>query len=150
MNCPRYAKRYYPVFKERWKRNLRTGIKFTFNFIFVPLAATMWAYGFFYGNNYNIPSTPGLPETKGVYNVTEFRLNNRLLQYDPYDSVRWQDAIFENWSTLSYRVNRGAIADRMIGYSPLRVKDDKKNTRLNQVNTRSGRYPLGSRRDGRR
>ncbi len=130
-----FAKRYYPIFKERWKRNLRTGIKFTFNFIFVPLAAAMWAYGFFYGNNYNIPSTPGLPEAKGVYTVTEFRLNNRLLHYDPYDSVRWQDAIFENWSTLSYRVNRGAIADRMIGYSPLRVKDDKKNTRLNQVNT---------------
>ena len=130
-----WAKRYYPVFPQRWKRNLRTAIKITFNFIFVPLAAAMWAYGFFNGNNYNIPSTPGLEEVKGTYNVTEFRLNNKWVPFNPGDSIRWQDAIFENWSTLSYKVNRGAIADRMIGYSPLRVKDDKKNNKLNQVNT---------------
>jgi hypothetical protein len=127
--------RYYPTFPEKWQRYLRNGLKITLNFLFVPVAAALWAYGFFYGNNYNIPSTPGLPETKGYYTVTEFRLNNQPLAYNPYDSIRWQDAIFENWSTLSYKVNRGAIADRMIGYSPLRVKNDKKNNRLNQVNT---------------
>lgn len=127
--------RYYPVFSERWKRNLRTGVKFTLNFIFVPLAAAAWAYGFFYGNNYNIPSTPGLADAKGYYNVTEYRLNGKVIPYSPQDSLRWQDATFESWSSLSYKTNRGAIADRMIGYSPLRVKDDKKNTQLNQVST---------------
>jgi hypothetical protein len=127
--------RYYPTFTQKWQRNLRTGLKFTFNFIFVPLAAAAWAYGFFNGNNYNIPSTPGIAQTKGYYNVTEFRLNNKPIPYTPEDSIRWQDAIFEDWSTLSYKTNRGAIADRMIGYSPLRVKGDKKNTALNQVNT---------------
>jgi hypothetical protein len=126
--------RYYPTFSEKWKENLRTGIKLTFNFLFVPVAAGLWAYGFFNGNNYNIPSTPGLSETKGYYDVTEFRLNNQTLPYSPEDSIRWQDATFEQWSSLSYKTNRGAIADRMIGYSPLRVKKNN-NTVLNQVNT---------------
>ncbi|MCW3093426.1 MAG: hypothetical protein JWP81_4495 [Ferruginibacter sp.] len=127
--------RYYPTLPEKWQRSLRTGLKFTFNFLFVPVAAGLWAYGFFNGNNYNIPSTPGLAQTKGYYNVTEFRLNNKSIPYSPQDSIRWQDAIFENWSTVSYKTNRAAIADRMIGYSPLRVKGDKKNAALNQVNT---------------
>ncbi|HTF82891.1 MAG TPA: hypothetical protein VL947_14250, partial [Cytophagales bacterium] len=69
------------------------------------------------------------------YHVSEYRLNGKLIPYTPEDSLRWQDATFEDWSSLSYRTNRGAIVDRMIGYSPLRVKDDKKNTALNQVNT---------------
>ncbi len=127
--------RYNPIISEKWQRNLRTGLKVTFNFIFVPLAAAAWGYGFFNGNNYNIPSTPGLASVKGYYNVTSFSLNNKEIPYTPQDSIRWQDAIFESWSTLSYKTNRGAIADRMIGYSPLRVKGDKGNSKLNQVNT---------------
>lgn len=129
--------RYHPVLTERWQKNLTTGLKWTFNFLFVPVAAGLWAYGFFFGNNYNIPSTPGLTGTKGYYNVTEYRLNNKIIPYSPQDSLRWQDATFESWSSLSYKTNRGAIADRMIGYSPLRVKNDKKNSKLNQVNTQN-------------
>ncbi len=127
--------RYYPTFTEKWERNLRTGTKLVFNTLFVPVAAGLWAYGFFNGNNYNIPSTPGLKDSKGYYDVTSYKLNNKLIPYTPSDSLRWQDATLEAWSSLSYRTNRGAIVDRMIGYSPLRVKGDKKNTKLNQVNT---------------
>ncbi len=76
-----------------------------------------------------------MPDTKGYYDVTEYKLNDQAIAYNPFDSLRWQDATFEQWSSLSYKTNRGAIADRMIGYSPLRVKDDKKNSKLNQVNT---------------
>lgn len=127
--------RYYPDLTEKWQRYSRTGLKVVFNFIFVVLAASAWAYGFFNGNNYNLPSTPGLAGTKGYYNVTEYALNGKTIAYTPFDSLRWQDATFEQWSSLSYKTNRGAITDRMIGYSPLRVKDDKKNSKLNQVNT---------------
>ena len=129
--------RYYPDLSRKWQRWGRTGLKTVFNILFVPVAAALWAYGFFNGNNYNIPSTPGLPGTKGYYNVTEFRLNNKLIPYSPQDSIRWQDAVFESWSSLSYRTNRGAIADRMIGYSPLRVKNDQKNRQLNQPETQN-------------
>ena len=127
--------RYNPVFDERWKKNLAGTVKWTFNFLFVPVAAGLWAYGFFYGNNYNIPSTPGLANVQGYYHVTTFKLNGKVLPYNPKDSIRWQDAIFEKWSTISYRTNRGAIADRMIGYSPLRVIKGKTNNKLNQENS---------------
>ncbi|MDO9373345.1 MAG: hypothetical protein Q7T76_02950 [Ferruginibacter sp.] len=127
--------RYYPVLPEKWQQYLCNGLKLTFNFIFVVLAAAAWGYGFFNGNNYNIPSTPGLAQTKGYYSVSSFQLNHKEIPFSPQDSIRWQDAIFEGWSTLNYKTNRGAIADRMIGYSPLRVKGDKANSKLNQVNT---------------
>jgi len=126
---------YNPVLTENWQRKLAFGVKWTFNILFVPVAAALWGYGFFFGNNYNIPSTPGLAGTQGYYNVTEYRLNGKIIPYSPADSLRWQDATFEKWSSLSYKTNRGAIADRMIGYSPLRVKKDNKNNRLNQVAT---------------
>ena len=127
--------RYYPDLSKRWQKYLRTGLKVVFNTLFVPVAAGLWAYGFFNGNNYNIPSTPGLPDTKGYYTVPEFKLNNEPLAYNPKDSIRWLDATFESWSSLSYKTNRGGEIDRMIGYSPLRVRGDRQNTRLNQVNT---------------
>jgi hypothetical protein len=127
--------RYNPVVTERWQRRAGSALKWTFNFLFVPVAAGLWAYGFFNGNNYNIPSTPGLAQAKGYYNVSEFRLNGKTIPYSPLDSIRWQDATLEEWSSLSYKTNRSAIADRMIGYSPLRVKNDKKNNKLNQVNS---------------
>lgn len=127
--------RYNPVFDEKWKLYAARTVKAVFIFIFAPLAAAFWAYGFFNGNNYNIPSTPGLPDSKGYYNVTEFRLNNKLIPYTPDDSIRWSDATFESWSSLSYKTNRPAIVDRMIGYSPLRVNPEKKNSKLNEVNT---------------
>lgn len=126
--------RHYPILNS-WQLKLRTATKVFFNFIFVPLAAFAWAWGFFNGNNYNIPSTPGLANAKGYYQVTEYKLNGKTIPYTPQDSLRWQDATFESWSSLSYRTNRGADVDRMIGYSPLRVKDDKKNSKLNQANT---------------
>ena len=129
--------RYYPSFSEKWQRYSRISLKLVFNFLFVFVAAALWAYGFFNGNNYNIPSTPGLKDAKGYYNVTEFRLNNQIIPYDPYDSVRWQDATMEAWSSLSYKTNKPAVADRMIGYSPLRVKNDKKNRQLNQAESQN-------------
>lgn len=126
--------RYYPILT-RGQNKLRWTLKVFFNLVFVPVAAAFWAYGFFNGNNYNIPSTPGLPNIQGVYQVSEFKLNGKTLPYSPTDSIRWHDAIFESWSSLSYRTNRAALIDRMIGYSPLRVKGDRGESRYNQVNT---------------
>jgi hypothetical protein len=50
------------------------------------------------------PVTPGLAKAQGYYAVTEFRLNNRELPFSPLDSVRWQDAVFEKYSTLTFKV----------------------------------------------
>lgn len=127
--------RYIPTFSSAWQSNLKNGIKWVSIFIFGPLTAYAWGYGFFNGNNYNIPSTAGIEGISGLYKVDKFVKNGEELPYNPSDSVRWQDAIFEKWSTLSYKTNRTALVDRMIGYSPLRVKGDEKNKSLNQVNT---------------
>jgi hypothetical protein len=127
---------YYPVLNQTWQRRLKAATKTVFNIAFVPVTVALWGYGFFYGNNYNIPSTPGLPDAKSYYQVSEFRLNNKVIPYSPKDSIRWQDATFEGWSSLSYKTNRGAIADRMIGYSPLRVTQSK-NRKLNEASSQN-------------
>src|SRR5690606_16182225 len=49
---------------------------------------------------------PGLANTAGTYEVTDFKLNNETIPYSPLDSVRWQDAIFEDWSTLTVLLNK--------------------------------------------
>jgi len=55
---------------------------------------------------YRFGVNPGLENSIGHYNVTEFRLNNKVIPYSPVDSVRWQYAALERWSTLTYKVNR--------------------------------------------
>src|SRR5690606_3335543 len=46
----------------------------------------------------------GLPKSRGYYEVTEFKLNNKTLPYSPFDPVRWQDVTFEDWSSMSFKV----------------------------------------------
>jgi hypothetical protein len=53
----------------------------------------------------------GVPELRGFYNVSEFRLNNKIIPYSPFDTVRWQEATFEKWSTLTYKVNKPVQLD---------------------------------------
>ncbi len=126
---------HYPDFGTGGKK-VQLGLKTVGNGIFVVLATFLWGYGW-YGehNNYNIPNTPGLVDAKGYYQVSEFRLNGKELPYSPFDTIRWQDAIFERWSSLAYKSNRPALVDRMIGYSPLRVVGDTTNRKLNQTPT---------------
>ncbi|MCR5889478.1 hypothetical protein LRS06_17215 [Hymenobacter sp. J193] len=55
---------------------------------------------------YKQPAQKGLAELRGLYNVAEFRLNGQVLPYSPLDSVRWQQATFEKWTSFTYKVNR--------------------------------------------
>ena len=48
---------------------------------------------------------------RGFYNVTEFRLNGQVIPYSPFDTVRWQQATFEKWSTLTFKVNKPVQLD---------------------------------------
>ena len=130
------AVNHYPTFSQRWQQFTRTGLKIVGNGIFLVGATLLWGYGWYHEhNNYNIPNTPGLANTQGYYHVTEYRVNNKVIPYSPFDTLRWHDATFERWSSLSYTTNRPAEVDRMIGYSPLRVKGNTTNKELNQVNT---------------
>src|SRR5690606_303166 len=95
---------YLPKFMTTFNY-FRTGLKALALFIFVG--------GFFYlqyidyrYDPYEQPSSAGVTELRGHYNVTEFKLNGETRPFNPYDTIRWQSATFEKWSTLTFRVNR--------------------------------------------
>ncbi|MFZ4102004.1 MAG: hypothetical protein ACOYKR_08615, partial [Sphingobacterium thalpophilum] len=70
---------------------------------------------------YKQPSTAGIKELRGNYNVSEFRLNDSIIPYSPNDTVRWQQATFEKWTTLTFKVNKPVFIDPSNGGgSPMR------------------------------
>lgn len=95
----------YPSLKAPWQRYgrwlLKGGAFFLFIFVLFYLQYVNFRY-----DPYKQPAVAGVKTLRGNYIVSEFRINNRLLPYNPLDSVRWQDATFENWSTLTFSINR--------------------------------------------
>jgi hypothetical protein len=90
---------------------------------------------FFYGfktysgyrhDSYQFPKTAGLAKASGIYNVSEFKINNRVLSYSATDSVRWKDVVFEKWATISVRSNRPVIIDSA-NYEQVFQKDKDRN-----------------------
>ena len=94
---------HYPVLN-RWQNYARLSVKYFFNFVFVILFFIFEVYGYTHNDFYKIPNTPGLANATGYYNVTEFRLNDTIIPYSPFHPKRWQDAAFEEWSSLSFKV----------------------------------------------
>ncbi len=105
---------YYPDFSAAWKKYSRVGLKTAGLIVFVGVLLYMQWRDF---HNYRLPITPGLADAKGHYEVAEFRLNNVPVAFSPNDSIRWQDATFEEWSTLSFKVNRKEKMDQSNGGS---------------------------------
>jgi hypothetical protein len=95
---------YYPVFSKPWQIT-RIGLKTSVIGIFLVLFFYLQLVNFLY-DPYKQPATKGLAELRGNYNVTEFKLNGQEIPYSPLDSVRWSEATFENWTTLTYKVNK--------------------------------------------
>jgi hypothetical protein len=52
-----------------------------------------------------------LDNAYGYYNVKEFRFKGQVIPYSPTDPNRWQDVIFEKWSTISININRPVQID---------------------------------------
>ncbi|WP_228084894.1 hypothetical protein [Mucilaginibacter sp. JRF] len=95
---------YYPVFKQKWQNYIRLAVKWSGNLVYVILFFALEVYGYTHNDFYKLPNTPGLAGSKGYYNVTEFKLNGKVVPYSPFDLKRWQDAAFEEWSSLSFKV----------------------------------------------
>ncbi|HEY9261076.1 hypothetical protein, partial [Chitinophaga sp.] len=95
---------YYPSFSERWLRYTRIGLKSATIFLFLGVLFYLQLINFLY-DPYKQPAVAGVKQLRGNYLVTEFRLNDQVIPYSPLDSVRWQEATFESWSTFTYRVN---------------------------------------------
>ncbi len=110
LELPALPNRFQPVFREQWQRYGRLAVKGAFVLFAVVL------YGFTTAQTYRntslrFPKTPGLPNTAGLYNVSEFRSNGKTIPYSKTDRddgspVRWQDVVFETWNTISIRSNR--------------------------------------------
>lgn len=95
---------YYPKFKIAWQKYARLVVKYAFNFVFVVLFFILEVYGYTHNDFYKIPNTPGLKGSAGFYEVTEFKLNNKVIPYTPQDSLRWHDVTFEDWSSISIKL----------------------------------------------
>lgn len=101
---------YYPSFSLKWQKYTRAAIKVGVFYVFLILLFYLQYVNFKY-DPYKQPSTKGVTALRGLYNVTEFKVNNQSIPYSPLDTVRWQQATFENWTTLTFRVNKPTALD---------------------------------------
>lgn len=102
--------RFYPDLSKGWKRFTRIGLKTaTFGIFLVWLTYLQWINLLY--DPYKQPAVKGVTQLRGFYNVTEFRINNKVIPYSPLDTVRWQNATFEKWSSLTFKVNRPTRLD---------------------------------------
>ena len=60
---------------------------------------------------YKLPATEGIKGSYGYYIPTTFKLNETLIEYSTTDPNRWQDVIFEKWSTISIKINKPVKLD---------------------------------------
>jgi hypothetical protein len=111
---------FYPSFSEKWLKYTRIVLKVATIWMFLVVLFYIQYINFRY-DPYKQPATTGVKELRGNYNVTTFRINNKEIPYSPLDSVRWSEATFENWSTLTFKVNRPVPLDLSNGGgSPMR------------------------------
>lgn len=94
-----------------YKPAVTPGLKYTRIAVKVLFAVYIVSFSYlqflnFKYDPYKQPSTAGVKALRGIYDVEVFRLNNKELSYSPTDSVRWQEVIFEDWSTLTYKINK--------------------------------------------
>lgn len=99
-------RRWVPSFNTKGKKIAYFAVKGSFLLLFTVVYGA-GRYQVHYTEKYwKEPMTPGLSNAAGIYDVTEFRVNDKIIPYNPLDSVRWQNVVFENWSTMIYKVNK--------------------------------------------
>lgn len=111
---------FYPVISQKWLKYTRVVLKVATIWIFLVVLFYIQYINFRY-DPYKQPAAKGVKELRGNYNVTSFKINNQEIPYSPLDSVRWSEATFENWTTLTFKVNRPVPLDLSNGGgSPMR------------------------------
>jgi len=111
---------FYPSFAQKWLKYTRIVLKAATIWIFLIVLFYIQYINFRY-DPYKQPATTGVKQLRGNYNVTTFRINNKDIPFSPIDSVRWSEATFEKWSTLTFKVNKPVPLDLSNGGgSPMR------------------------------
>lgn len=105
-----FPRTFYPVFAKKWQQYTRIGLKTATIGIFLIWLFYLQVVNFIY-DPYKQPAIKGVAELRGNYHVSEFRKNNQIIPYAPTDTVRWQQATFENWTTLTFKVNNPVELD---------------------------------------
>jgi hypothetical protein len=109
-----------PVFTQKWLKTTRIVLKTATIGIFLVWLFYLQYVNFKY-DPYKQPSTSGVKQLRGNYNVSEFKLNGQDIPYSPLDSVRWQGVTFEKWSSLTFNINKPLNLDLSNGGgSPMR------------------------------
>jgi len=124
---PARANRFVYHFHSARSQNLRKGLRVAF-LLFVVVFAYK-AYDNYTNDPYKIPHTPGLDKAYGYYQVKQFVLNKDTIPYSKTDPNRWQDVIFEKWSTLTIKQNRPVKIDFSSGEA-VHEKDIDRNYEL--------------------
>jgi hypothetical protein len=106
---PTRANKFIPQFRESGVRKARLYLRSAF-LLFVLLFAYK-SYDSFFHDPYKIPKTPGLANAYGYYRVKQFTINGDTIPYSKTDLQRWQDVIFEKWSTLTIKSNKPVKID---------------------------------------
>ena len=107
------ANKFTPLFSDARLKKIRLGLRAAFLFFTVLFAYKV--FDNYINDPYKIPHTPGLHNAYGYYNVREFILNKDTIPYSKTDPDRWQDVVFEKWSTLTIRDNRPVVIDKSSG-----------------------------------
>lgn len=104
-----WQREYYPTLSAPWQYT-RYGIKIATLGIFLGLLFYLQIINFLY-DPYKQPSTKGVQQLRGYYDVAEFKINGKEIPYSPTDTVRWQEATFEKWTSLTFTVNKPTPLD---------------------------------------
>jgi hypothetical protein len=112
--------RVYPDFRKPWLKYSRITLKVLTFVIFFGVLTYTEVINFKY-DPYKQPATAGVKKLRGNYRVSEFKINGAVIPFNPLDSTRWQEATFENWTTLTFKINRPVLIDPSNGGgSPMR------------------------------
>ncbi len=112
--------RLYPDFRKPWLKYTRITLKVLTFVIFFGVLTYTEVINFKY-DPYKQPATAGVKKLRGNYRVSEFKINGEVVPFNPLDSTRWQEATFENWTTLTFKINRPVLIDPSNGGgSPMR------------------------------
>lgn len=127
LDKPTQPNPYIPIFVGK-QQSIRIAVKAVVIFFFVFLYGFK-TYSGFHHDPYQFPKSVGLKHAAGIYNVSEFRINNKVLPYSATDPVRWRDVVFEKWATISIRSNRTVVLDST-NYEQISQKDEDRDYEL--------------------
>jgi hypothetical protein len=124
---PARANKLIPDLSNNQLKKLRLVLRGAFIlFVFVFAYKSFDSYAH---DPYKVPKTPGLANAFGYYNVQEYVVNGDTIPYSNADPNRWQDVVFETWSTLTIKSNRPVQVDRSSG-EKIAKKDIDRNYEL--------------------